>query len=138
MIGTFMIRFGVIILVLGMVAGMIMGARQDFMLAPAHAHLNLVGGVLMFLFGLYYKLVPGAAEGTLPKAQAALHVIGAVVFPIGIAVVLLKGPSMEIFPITGGAIVLIATLLFVFVVFRTQPAASVEAAELRWSAGNPR
>src|SRR3982074_3580455 len=108
MIATIMIRVSTVSLTLGMVAGMVMGARQDFMLAPAHAHLNLVGGVLMFMFGLYYKLVPGAEAGLLPKVQASLHILGAVVFPVGIAVVLIDGPAMELFPIVGGLIVLIA------------------------------
>ena len=119
MIGTIMIRISAIVLTLGMVAGMVMGAKQDFMLAPAHAHLNLVGGVLMFLFGLYYRLVPGADQGLLPKLQVSLHVLGAVVFPIGIAAVLLIGPSAEIFPIAGGMIVLLATVLFACVAFRS-------------------
>lgn len=133
MIATLMLRLSVIILTLGMVAGMIMGAQHDFMLAPAHAHLNLVGGVLMFIFGLYYRLVPGAAEGVLPKVQATLHVLGAVVFPLGIAVVLVNGPSAEIFPIAGGMIVLIATLLFAIVVFRRE-APVAAASDLRLNA----
>ncbi|HEX9586867.1 MAG TPA: hypothetical protein VGA15_03890 [Bradyrhizobium sp.] len=35
----------------GMLAGIAMGIQQNFALGPAHAHLNLVGGVLLFLFG---------------------------------------------------------------------------------------
>lgn len=119
MIATIMIRVSVIILVLGMLAGIAMGIRQDFALAPAHAHLNLIGGVLLFLFGLYYKLVPGAAEGLLPKVQGWLHIIGAFVFPLGIVIVLTKGPTTEIFPIVGSLIVLVATILFVIVTFRS-------------------
>ena len=34
-----------------MLAGIVMGIQQNFVLAPAHAHLNLIGGVLLFLFG---------------------------------------------------------------------------------------
>jgi hypothetical protein len=33
----------------GMGFGIFMGIRQDFALAPAHAHLNLLGFVVMFL-----------------------------------------------------------------------------------------
>ena len=46
----------------GMLAGIAMGIEQNFTLAPAHAHLNLVGGVLLFLFGLYYRLIPAAGK----------------------------------------------------------------------------
>jgi hypothetical protein len=119
---TIMIRVSAIILVFGMLAGIAMGITQDFALAPAHAHLNLVGGVLLFLFGLYYKLVPHAAEGTLPKVQGWLHIVGSFAFPIGIAVVLIKGPALEIFPIVGSLIVLVASILFVIVTFRSAAA----------------
>jgi hypothetical protein len=54
MIGSLMMCIGVVVLLVGMLAGVAMGIEQDFALAPAHAHLNLVGGVLLFLFGLYY------------------------------------------------------------------------------------
>ena len=45
----------------GMAFGIFMGIRQDFMLAPAHAHLNLLGFVTMFLSALYYRVFPVAA-----------------------------------------------------------------------------
>ena len=35
--------------------GIAMAMRQDFTLAPAHAHLNLLGWVSMALYGLYYR-----------------------------------------------------------------------------------
>jgi hypothetical protein len=67
MIGSLMMRVGAVVLLLGMLAGIDMGIREDFALAPAHAHLNLVGGVLLFLFGLYYRVVPAAGSTTLAK-----------------------------------------------------------------------
>ena len=51
MIGSLMICTSAVILLVGMLAGIAMGIEQNFVLAPAHAHLNLVGGVLLFLFG---------------------------------------------------------------------------------------
>ena|SRR6476620_8069793 len=119
MIGSLMMCISVVILLIGMLAGIAMGIQQNFTLAPAHAHLNLVGGVLLFLFGLYYRLVPAAGTTTLAKVQGWLHMIGAVVFPAGIAVVLLKGPSFEAAPIAGSLIVVTATALFAVIVFRS-------------------
>lgn len=119
MIGSLMMCMSVVILLIGMLAGIAMGIQQNFTLAPAHAHLNLVGGVLLFLFGLYYRLVPAAGTTTLAKVQGWLHMIGAVVFPTGIAVVLLKGPSFEAAPIAGSLIVVTATALFAVIVFRS-------------------
>ena len=64
MIGSLMMCVSVVVLLVGMLAGIAMGILQNFMLAPAHAHLNLIGGVLLFLFGLYYRLIPAAGTTT--------------------------------------------------------------------------
>jgi len=120
MISSLLLRVSTVLLLLGMLWGISMGIRADFTLAPAHAHLNLVGFVLMFLVGLYYRIVPAAGAGLLAKIQATLHIIGAIVFPIGIAQVLLGGS--EAFTIFGSLIVLAAMGLFAWIVFRTAPA----------------
>jgi hypothetical protein len=122
MIGSLMMCTSAVILLVGMLAGIVMGIEQNFVLAPAHAHLNLVGGVLLFLFGLYYRLVPAAGTTTLAKVQGWLHMIGAILFPVGVAVVLLKGPSFEAAPIVGSLIVVAAMSLFVVIVFRSSRA----------------
>jgi hypothetical protein len=122
MIGSLMMCMSAVILLVGMLAGIVMGIQQNFVLAPAHAHLNLIGGVLLFLFGLYYRLVPAAGTTTLAKVQGWLHMIGAILFPVGVAVVLLKGPSFEAAPIAGSLIVVVAMALFVVIVFRSSRA----------------
>src|ERR1700736_5255162 len=119
MIGSLMICTAVLILLVGMLAGITMGVQQNFTLAPAHAHLNLIGGVLLFLFGLYYRLVPAAGTTTLARVQGWLHMTGAILFPAGIAVVLLKGPSFEAAPVAGSLLVVTAMALFVVIVFRS-------------------
>ena len=119
MIGSLMMCLSVVVLLVGMLAGIAMGISQNFVLAPAHAHLNLIGGVLLFLFGLYCRLVPAAGSTTLAKVQGWLHMAGAIVFPAGIAAVLLKGPSVEAAPIAGSLIVVAAMALFAVIVFRT-------------------
>jgi hypothetical protein len=103
-----------------MVAGMAMGIQQNFTLAPAHAHLNLVGGVLLFLFGLYYRLVPAAGNSTLARIQGTLHILGGLVLPAGIALTLLNNGAYFAAPAVGSAIVVVATLLFAVVLFRTE------------------
>ncbi|MBN9014375.1 MAG: hypothetical protein J0H25_15380 [Rhizobiales bacterium] len=119
MIASVMMCASVVLLLIGMLAGVVMGMHQDFTLAPAHAHLNLVGGVLLFLFGLYYRVVPAAGRLAMAKVQGSLHIAGAIVFPTGIALVTLKGHSYVAAPIVGSLIVVIATALFVTIVFRT-------------------
>jgi hypothetical protein len=119
MIGRLMMCVSVVILLVGMLAGIAMGVQQNFTLAPAHAHLNLVGGVLLFLFGLYYRLIPAAGATMLAKIQGWLHIAGAILFPAGVAVVLLKGPAFEAAPIAGSLMVVAAMALFAVIVFRT-------------------
>jgi hypothetical protein len=119
MIGSLMMCVSVVVLLIGMLAGIAMGITQNFVLAPAHAHLNLVGGVLLFLFGLYYRLVPAAGTTALAKVQGWLHIAGGILFPVGVAAVLLKGPSVEAAPIAGSLIVVAAMVLFAVIVFRT-------------------
>src|SRR5689334_8629824 len=101
MIDALMMRAAVMFLLVGMVWGVGMGIRQDFSMAPAHAHFNLVGGVLLFMFGLYYRTVPAAREHALAKWQSLLHLVGALLFPIGVAVVIKKGEAFIALPIIG-------------------------------------
>ena len=122
MIGSLMMCVGAVLLLVGMLAGIAMGILQDFALAPAHAHLNLVGGVLLFLIGLYYRLVPEAGTSMLAKVQGWLHIVGAILFPAGIAIVVLKGPSFIAAPIVGSLIVVAAMAMFMVIVLRTSRA----------------
>lgn len=122
MIGSLMMRVSVVILLIGMLAGIVMGVKQDFTLAPAHAHLNLVGGVLLFLFGLYYRLIPSAGTSGLAKLQGWLHIVGAIVFPVGVGVVVTRGEALVALPIVGSLILVVAVALFTAIVFRTSQA----------------
>jgi hypothetical protein len=122
MISSLLLRVSVTLLVAGLLLGIGMAMAQNFLLMPVHAHLNLVGGVLMFLAGLYYRLVPEATLGLLPKIQAGLHITAAIVFPIGIAMVLVGGRRYEIAAIIGSLIVLAAVATFGWIVFRTTSA----------------
>jgi hypothetical protein len=119
MIASLMMCLSVVLLLIGMLAGVAMGIEQNFMLAPAHAHLNLVGGVLLFLFGLYYRMVPAAGRSRLATIQGSLHMAAAILFPAGIALVLLKGTNFLPAPIVGSLILVAAMVLFVVIVFRT-------------------
>jgi hypothetical protein len=119
MIDSRMMRAGVLFLIVGMIWGIEMGIRQDFSMAAAHAHLNLVGGVLLFVFGLYYRMVPAARDSALANWQSWLHIVGAILFPVGVAVVIKKGEAFIMLPIIGSLTVLAAAALFALIVFRT-------------------
>ncbi len=125
MIGSLMICVSAVVLLVGMVAGIAMGIKEDFLLSPAHAHLNLVGGVLLFLFGLYYRVVPTVGRSQLARIQGWLHIVGGLMFPIGIGITLLANHTYMAVPIIGSLIMLAAMVLFVVIVLRTERAATV-------------
>ena len=113
-------RISVSLGLIGIVLGIVMGIRQDFVLMPAHAHLNLLGFVTMFLSALYYRVAPEAAASGLARYQAIVSLAGAVVFPIGIACVLLGGHDrFEPVVVAGALTVLLGMALFAVIVFRT-------------------
>jgi hypothetical protein len=120
MIGSLMMCVSVVVLLAGMVAGIVMGIQQNFLLGPAHAHLNLIGGVLLFLFGLYYRTFPAIGRTTLAKIQGWLHIVGGLLFPAGIALVLTVSHALEAVPIIGALTMFVAMALFCVIVFRNE------------------
>jgi hypothetical protein len=81
--GTLFLRTSIVLLILGIAMGMHMGMTQNFTFAPVHAHINLVGGVLMFLAGLFYNSRPDIPPRWV-SVHYVLHLLGAVLLPIGI------------------------------------------------------
>jgi hypothetical protein len=113
-------RFSVSSGLAGMGFGIFMGVTQDFMLAPAHAHLNLLGFVTMFLSALYYRAFPEAAAMRLAFYQSIVSMVGAVLFPIGITCVLLGGHDLfEPVVVAGALTVFLGMALFAVIVYRT-------------------
>jgi hypothetical protein len=118
MIANWLLRLAVVLGIIGMAFGIVMGIRNDFTLAPAHAHLNLVGWVGLFLAGLYYQAVPGAAASKLAYVHAFTAMAGAILLPVGIAAIILGGQTYLPVTVIGSLVVLAAMLLFAIVVFR--------------------
>ncbi len=69
----------------GMVWGAIMGSSEDFTLAPAHAHLNLLGWATLALMGTFYALSGRAGR------------LGWINFILSTAAVLVMIPSLAMF-----------------------------------------
>lgn len=97
-------------LVVGVSLGIWMGIAHDFQFAPVHAHLNLLGWVSLALFGLAYRAYPRLSESRLAMPHFLLACIGAIVFPIGIALSI-SGVTILV-AIVGSFIWLAAVLLF--------------------------
>jgi hypothetical protein len=131
-------RISVSVGLAGMVFGMAMGITQNFLLAPAHAHFILLGYVAMFLSALYYRTAPEAAASKLAPIQAVVSVIGAFLFPIGIACVRLgdRGRFMPVL-VAGWLTVLTGMLLFVVIVYRSSDREPAHAAANSGEASSP-
>jgi len=101
---------------IGMIWGIQMAASGDHSLFSAHAHLNLVGWVTLALFGIYYRLTPGAAAAPLAKLHLGLAIAGVVVMVPGIAVAV-KGGT-EAGAVIGSILTLLSMLIFVYTLLR--------------------
>jgi hypothetical protein len=119
----------------GMAAGIGMAMTHDFTLAPAHAHLNLLGWVTLALYGAYFRAVPRAAESRAARTQFWLATIGAVLMVGPLAAALLGHREVE--PLIGlGAFMVTGAMgLFGWIVWRAARAASPAkgAATLPWA-----
>ena len=103
-------------LLVGMVFGIWMSATQDHTLAPAHAHLNLIGGVLMAIFGAFYILVPTAAKTMVAKIQVlTAHLSVWLMFP---GIIMAMTGQGETLAKLGSVLAIITMLLFVYLVAR--------------------
>ncbi len=120
-------RLAVLFVIAGMAMGIGMAATQNHAIMPAHAHLNLLGWVSLFLFGVYYERRPALDDSRLALVQVGLWSVGTVVLTVAVAAIHLGYTAAE--PLAGIAsfLVLGAMLLFAFFVFRPSFAAQTVA-----------
>lgn len=112
------LRAALLIFILGLVVGLGMGMTQNFSLMPAHAHTNLAGFVVLFLFGLAYQAFPAMAAHRLARVQAWSAVLGAVVFAAGLMVKYgLHDERYEPVIVVGSLIFFASVLLFTWIAF---------------------
>ena len=115
-------RISISLGLIGIGLGIFMGIRQDFALMPAHAHLNLLGFVVMFLSALYYRAFPKAAASRLAPYQAIVSVVGAIAISDRHRLRILGGHErFEPVVVAGALTVLLGMALFAVIVFRTGP-----------------
>jgi hypothetical protein len=94
----------------GMSLGIIMGMREDFSLAPAHAHLNLLGWVTMALYGLYHRGVERPSE-RLAWVQAGLGSLGSVLMAGGLAIYLGLGIDRAVASVIAGSLMCLTSMV---------------------------
>ncbi len=116
-------RLAVLFVLAGMAMGIGMAASHDHSIMPAHAHLNLLGWVSLFLFGIFYKLHPALETSRLALVQVAVWSVGTVTLTIGVAAIHLGYSAAEPVAAISSLIVLGAMLIFAYLVFRPSLAA---------------
>ncbi len=126
------LRLAVVFIVIGVSLGYYMGSTQNFTAAPVHAHINLLGWVSMFLYGLFYRTNPAAAEGLLPKIHFWVALVGFLIFmPALLIEVLQYQPAIafaHIGLIVGPTLALIGMFLFAVIVFKATGTAKTAVA----------
>jgi ABC-type proline/glycine betaine transport system permease subunit len=112
-ISDFCLVFAAVAALCGMALGIIMGISQDFTLAPAHAHLNLLGWVTMALYGLYHRGA-GRTGGFAGWMQVGSGALGAALMAGGLGVYLFEGHDDRFVPlvIAGSLLAVLGMLMF--------------------------
>jgi hypothetical protein len=119
-IATWFLRIGALAGASGMALGIFMAAAGDHSQMPLHAHINLVGWVSMMLYGLFYRALPEAAQGALPRVQFILSVTGLIAMVPGLALIDLgREAAGGPFAGTGAILTIFGILIFAFTVFRS-------------------
>jgi hypothetical protein len=111
---------GVLAVLVGMVWGMIMGATENMVTMPAHAHLNLLGWVTMGLYGTFYALEGPTLSPRLAWTNFVVSTVSLIVMIPSLALFLSHGndpaylPGMQ----AGEGLALLGMLIFAISVFR--------------------
>jgi hypothetical protein len=113
----------VLLLLAGMVWGIVMAISDDHAALPAHAHLNLLGWVSLFLFGIYYHLHPSSGGTRAALIQVWTWIVGTVILTIGVGLVHTGHPVGDPIAAVGALVVFADALLFGWLVFRAERAA---------------
>ncbi len=115
----------VLMVVAGMIWGLIMAISEDHSAMPAHAHLNLLGWVSLFLFGIFYHLHPAIDRSRTAMVQVGIWIVGTVILTIGVGLVHTGHPVGDPIAAVGSIIVFGAMLLFGWLVVRRERTESV-------------
>jgi hypothetical protein len=121
----------VLFVIAGMIWGLVMAITVDHSSMPAHAHLNLLGWVSLFLFGIYYRLHPWLEGAKSARVQVWGWIVGTVILAIGVALVHTGHVIGDPIAAVGSILVLLDMLLFGWLVFRGE---HTKAATLRGAA----
>ena len=116
-------------LLAGVALGLRMAISGDHSPFPAYVHLNLLGFVALFFFGLYYRLNPQVEARSLAIPQVCIWIAATIVMVIGVGLVHTGHEEGAPIASAGSLIVFADALLFAWLVF--QPRANGQKVERR-------
>lgn len=108
----------VLLVLAGMMWGVIMAISGDHSAMPAHAHLNLLGWVSLFLFGIFYHLHPAIDSARTALVQVWVWIIATVIQSIGVGLVHTGHESGDPIAAVSSVILLLDMVLFGWLVLR--------------------
>src|SRR5215207_2267581 len=108
-------RLAVLCVIAGMAMGIGMAVSQDHSIMPAHAHLNLLGWVSLFLFGIYYERRPSLDSSRLALVQVSIWSLGTVVLTAAVAAIHLGYTAADAVAGIASLALLGSMLLFAYV-----------------------
>jgi hypothetical protein len=106
-------RIGMLWIAVGILMGIGMAASHDHSLFPAHAHINLLGFVVMSIFAFFYKLWPAAAATKLARVQFWTYVPAHLVQMVCLVIRLRGNEAIEPVLAISSIAVGIAVLMFI-------------------------
>ena len=111
---------GTLFVLAGLTLGEYMGAHENFLFAPIHAHMNLLGWVTLALYGTFYALTRDTYSPRLAWTNFALSTIGMLGMVPALYLLLSTGDSVTYGPMAGaaGGIAMLGLLTFMISVFR--------------------
>jgi hypothetical protein len=110
----------VIAAIAGMLWGLDMAISDNHAAMPAHAHLNLLGWVSLFLFGIFYRLHPSLDATKIALVQVWAWIVGTIVMTVGVGLVSTGTTSADPIAAVGSLVVLADMLLFAWLVYRAE------------------
>lgn len=99
-----------------MIWGIYMGASENMVTMPAHAHLNLLGWVTLSIYGGFYAFTRATLSPKLAWANYIISTLGLVILIPSLALFLSNGNDPAYIPVMGIGEVLSLLGLIVFAI----------------------
>ena len=116
-------RASLIFILIGIALGMYMGASQNHAPAPAHAHINLLGFVSLFMIGLFYERRDALNRSKLAFWQVVIWTVGSVILNFAITFFYFGNQQFIALAPVGEVIIAISALTLTFIVYRATASA---------------